>query len=81
MLTFAPSGWTYEDTFMLYDYETESLWYPVNPEEGMECIGGEYVGKTLDELSGFLLRWGTWKDLHPDTKIMCFGSTCEKERR
>ena len=27
-LTLAPSGWTYKRTFVLYDRETGSLWYP-----------------------------------------------------
>ncbi|MBW1848704.1 MAG: DUF3179 domain-containing protein, partial [Deltaproteobacteria bacterium] len=27
-LTIVPSGWTYKNTFVLYDRETETLWYP-----------------------------------------------------
>jgi hypothetical protein len=33
-LTFSPSGWTYNYTFVLWDYETGSMWLPVNCDCG-----------------------------------------------
>ena len=45
-ITIAPSGWTYERTFVLFDRETGSLWYT---EEGQwaktkfEARGAEVV--------------------------------------
>jgi hypothetical protein len=35
-LTLVPSGWTYDNTFVLYDRETGSLWYPY--EKGLMGI-------------------------------------------
>ena len=34
ILTLDPSGWTYHRTFVLYDYETETLWYPLPGTRG-----------------------------------------------
>lgn len=40
VLTLAPSGWTYKRTFVLYDKETGSLWYP--GKKGLMGIQGVY---------------------------------------
>ncbi|MBD3334629.1 MAG: DUF3179 domain-containing protein [Candidatus Eisenbacteria bacterium] len=72
-LTLAPSGWTYEFTFVLYDYETESLWYPVADEGEAErflCISGEYTGHKLEPMTGELKSWSEWVARHPETKIL-----------
>jgi len=38
ILTLAPSGWTYKRTFVLYDKETGTLWYP--KKDGQDRIKG-----------------------------------------
>ena len=48
-LTIIPSGWTYESTFVLYDKESGSLWYPY--KNGLLAIQGKYFKKILQRLS------------------------------
>jgi len=73
VLTLAPSGWTYEFTFVLYDYQTESIWYPMPSEKGEEqfvCISGHYADRELQVMPSLITRWNEWKKDHPDTKIL-----------
>ena len=49
VLTLSASGWTYNNTFVLYDYETESLWYHMPGESGLTCISGFYADNHLFE--------------------------------
>ena len=73
VLTLAPSGWTYEFTFVLYDYETESMWYPFEEQGGgrrFMGISGQYAGRKLDAMSGELAPWNTWVAQHPDSKLL-----------
>ena len=72
VLTLAPSGWTYDDTFVLYDWETESLWYHLNGEDGLTCISGEFMDRKLLELRSTEARWSTWKEQKPHTKFLKF---------
>ncbi len=70
VLTLSSSGWTYDLTFVLYDYETESLWYHLEGEEQLTCISGKFADRTLPEFQSTLTRWRTWKDMEPDTKFL-----------
>ncbi|NIR52179.1 DUF3179 domain-containing protein [candidate division KSB1 bacterium] len=70
VLTLSASGWTYDLTFVLYDYETESLWYHLEGENGLTCIAGEFADKKLPEFQSTLTRWRTWKVMEPDTKFL-----------
>ena len=67
-LTLVPSGWTYERTFVLYDRETNSLWYPY--EEGLKGIQGVYFERWLPKLASDDTRWRDWKAKHPQSRIM-----------
>ncbi len=69
-LTLSASGWTYDYTFVLYDYETESLWYHLPGDEGLTCISGFYVGKKLKEFAATQTRWSDWVNLHPNSKFL-----------
>jgi hypothetical protein len=69
-LTLAASGWTYRDTFVLYDHETESMWYHLEGTDGLTCISGQFADRKLDEFTSFFIRWNAWKSSHPDTKIL-----------
>ncbi len=69
ILTLSASGWTYRFTFVLYDYETESLWYHLPGEQGLTCVSGPYADRKLPELSSVFTRWNHWKADFPDTKI------------
>jgi len=79
VLTLSASGWTFDFTFVLYDYETESMWFPVNigdPGSDLECgcvlwgIAGEYAGEILPALPSENTFWNEWYADHPLTKIM-----------
>ncbi|NIO03666.1 MAG: DUF3179 domain-containing protein [Proteobacteria bacterium] len=67
-LTLAPSGWTYNSTFVLYDRETGSLWYP--DRKGLMGIQGKYFKRRLPEIPSRDIQWGTWKSEYPYSKIL-----------
>ncbi len=68
VLTIAPSGWTYDNTFVLYDRETETLWYP--DDKGLKGIQGKYFGRVLPKLDAEDTNWGEWRRRHPDSRIL-----------
>lgn len=68
MLTLIPSGWTYNRTFVLYDKETGSLWYPY--KAGLMGIQGEHFEKWLPKLESTDTNWAKWKKANPSTKLM-----------
>ncbi|MCK5552685.1 MAG: DUF3179 domain-containing protein [Deltaproteobacteria bacterium] len=68
ILTLVPSGWTYKYTFVLYDRETSSLWYPY--EEGLMGIQGKYFKRWLPEIPSEDTHWGKWKEKYPDSQIL-----------
>ena len=70
ILTLAASGWLYENTFVLYDFETHSLWYPLPGTDGLTCIGGVLAGKKLDELIATQPRWNIWNNIYKDTYLL-----------
>jgi hypothetical protein len=74
VLTLSASGWTYADTFVLYDYETESLWYHLKGRNGLTCIGGKYADRKLEEFRSTKTRWNMWKLEHPTTQYLDPGS-------
>ena len=67
-LTLVPSGWTYRNTFVLYDKESETLWYPF--EEGLMGIQGKYFKRWLEELPSEDTTWAKWQTKHPASKIL-----------
>lgn len=67
-LTFASSGWTIDDTFVLYDKETESMWFPFPDEQGLTCVSGELADAFLPELEFEITRWEDWLFENPDSK-------------
>ncbi|MFO8086134.1 MAG: DUF3179 domain-containing (seleno)protein [Desulfobacterales bacterium] len=68
VLTLAPSGWTYKNTFVLYDKETGTLWYPYR--KGLMGIHGTYYKKWLPKISSKDTTWKKWSNRHPGTKLM-----------
>jgi hypothetical protein len=67
-LTLALSGWTYRNTFVLYDKESGSFWYPYR--DGLRGIQGKYFGSVLPKIDSEDTRWGRWVAKHPDSKIL-----------
>jgi hypothetical protein len=70
ILTLSASGWTYNNTFVLFDYETESIWYHMPGESGLTCISGFYEDEHLFEYESVQLRWSDWVAQNPDSKIL-----------
>jgi hypothetical protein len=67
-LTLVPSGWTYDNTFVLYDRETETLWYPY--AKGLKGIQGRYLNRWLPAVPSKDTTWGDWFRSSPDSKIL-----------
>ncbi len=67
-LTLLPSGWTYGNTFVLYDRETETLWYP--SRKGLRGIQGPHFGRELEKLPSKDTSWKKWQKKHPGSKVL-----------
>ncbi|RMG42134.1 MAG: DUF3179 domain-containing protein [Methanobacteriota archaeon] len=70
ILTLSATGWLYDNTFVLYDLETESLWYHLEGEQALTCIQGFYADKKLPELPSYFIRWPRWIENHPNSKFL-----------
>ena len=73
-LTLAPSGWTYRQTFVLYDKETETLWYPVAGTRGLTGISGPHKDRVLPELPSHKTRWRVWYRDNPGSLFMHYAT-------
>ena len=67
-LTLVPTGWTYRNTFVLYDRETNTLWYPYT--KGLKGIQGKYFKRWLPKLSSDSTTWEKWRAKHPSSEIL-----------
>jgi Protein of unknown function (DUF3179) len=67
-LTLFPSGWTYRQTFVLYDKETGTLWYP----DGEDLLGiqGPLVDRRLPGLRTEDTGWSDWVRRHPASRVL-----------
>jgi hypothetical protein len=81
ILTLSACGWTYDRTFVLYDYETESLWYHlsgtnglISGTNGLTCISGKYADRNLEEFTSIRTRWGAWSIDHQGSKVLKYGN-------
>ncbi len=74
VLTIAASGWVWHRIFVLWDYETGSLWFPGLSFPGgtdfLLCVAGPLQGKRLLANWSSRLAWKSWIRVYPDTKIM-----------
>lgn len=66
VLDFRHRGWLYEDSFIFYDRQTDSLWVQATGE----AVHGHYKGTRLKRLPGTQTTWGEWRQLHPDTLVL-----------
>ncbi|MBD3221426.1 DUF3179 domain-containing protein [bacterium] len=72
-LTLAASGWTYDDTFVLYDHETGTMWFPFEGQDGVRKfhgIAGEHAGRVLDPIPFSRALWHDWLEAHPQSALM-----------
>ncbi|NIS75367.1 MAG: DUF3179 domain-containing protein [Deltaproteobacteria bacterium] len=68
VLTLVPSGWTYRSTFVLYDRETGTLWYPYR--KGLMGIQGKYFKLWLPKVSSRDTTWGAWYKEYPESLLL-----------
>jgi hypothetical protein len=84
VFTFALSGYTYSspevwdgvDAFVLWDRETESLWWPLYDE----AVSGEMLGTNMEKYNGNLWWEITWDEIlrdYPDALVMATGQTMD----
>ena len=66
VLDFGNRGWLYEESFILYDYQTDSLWVQATGE----AVHGHYKGTKLDRLPATQTTWSEWRQLHPETRVL-----------
>tara|TARA_Y100000588_G_C14100060_1_gene858399 strand:+ start:763 stop:1026 length:264 start_codon:yes stop_codon:yes gene_type:complete len=70
ILTLSASGWNYRNTFVLYDYETETLWYHLEGQAGLIRVSGFYADRRLHEFKSTFTRWNDWTEQHPEMAIL-----------
>lgn len=61
------SGLLLNNNLVMYDRrENESLW----PQMGRQSVCGPASGTKLEMLPAIDVRWGQWRSLHPNTKVI-----------
>lgn len=65
-LDFGHRGWLFEESFLFYDYQTDSLWVQATGH----AVAGSYKGTTLDRLPATQTTWSEWRQLHPETLVL-----------
>lgn len=69
-VTFGTTGYTKDRVFVLYDRDTDSIWYPLG-EETFDAVAGPRKGKAVrfvSEPDPLPLR--EWLDSHPSSQVM-----------
>ncbi|GAB5500492.1 MAG: DUF3179 domain-containing protein [Pseudohongiellaceae bacterium] len=65
-LTFGVSGLLYNSDVLMYDRNTESLWSQIMSE----AVAGPLVGTPLPQLPVTYTTWSSWRERHPETKVL-----------
>jgi hypothetical protein len=67
---FGVSGYVYENTFIIFDRRTQSLWYPLDDKQ-WTAISGPRRGETIPFAAEVpVIRLGEWRARHPDTVVL-----------
>ena len=67
--TFGVSGKLIMNALVMYDHQTDTLW----SQFLRQAVKGDLEGVELDVIPATQTTWATWKELHPDTKVMRTG--------
>ncbi len=68
--TFGTTGYTYNNTFVLYDRATESVWYPYQPNE-MNAVSGPIAGNALPFLAQPKpVSLADWRRQYPESLVL-----------
>jgi hypothetical protein len=73
-LTFGVSGKLLENTLVLYDRQTGSLWSQLYGG----AIAGELTGSSLGVFPSLHTEWAAWQALHPDSQVLSKRLTCDQ---
>lgn len=65
-LTFGVSGLLYQSDVLMFDRETKSLWSQL----AMEAVSGPQVGTKLPLLQSYDQTWKSYKQRHPEGKVL-----------
>ena len=65
-LTFVVSGMLWQQSLVMRDLETKSLWSHLLGK----CMDGDLQGARLETLPALLTDWQTWNRTHPETTVM-----------
>lgn len=65
-LTLGVSGMLWENSLVMVDRETGSLWSHLLGE----CMRGSLTGTRLEVIPSVITTWGYWKSRHPDTTVV-----------
>ena len=77
VLTFGVSGKLWRNALVMYDHETGSLWSHFTGE----CIEGRLNGRELERIRSIpRVKWGVWKRIHPDTRVLSIDGREDLER-
>jgi hypothetical protein len=66
VLDFGHRGWLYEESFLFYDFQTDSLWVQATGE----AVHGPLKGTVLERLPATHTTWSQWRRLHPETRVL-----------
>ncbi len=65
-LEFGHEGVLYKKSFIMYDKRTDSKW---NHSTGL-AMAGKLAGTVLKILPSRVMRWKSWKQIYPNTKVL-----------
>ncbi len=65
-LEFGHEGVLYKKSFIMYDKQTDSKW---NHSTGL-AMAGKLAGTVLKILPSRMMRWKSWKQIYPKTKVL-----------
>ena len=65
-LTFGVSGKLHANSLIMYDHQTDSLWSHLVGA----AVKGPLKGESLKPRESMFTQWGTWLELHADTKVL-----------
>lgn len=63
---FGVSGKLYNSELVMYDRKTDSYW----PQTLGKAVLGPSTGKTVKKIPTDTVKWGDWKKVHSDTKVL-----------
>jgi len=76
-LTFAVSGMLWEDSLVMIDQETNSLWSHLLGES----MRGKLEGKSLEVIPLLMTDWSSWKSRYPHTTVAVASRSADMFRR